>query len=298
MAGRSKHSGTAGSRRASAHALRRNPSARPVVHVLSDSTGNLARHMIAAFMTQFPPEALSVRFRAFVRAERELALALEDVRREPGAVCHAMVCADMKQRIAEFCRAANLPCHDLTGSAMAFLAAATGVQPQLGTKSLHPLDRAYKQRIRAIEYTLSHDDGLGLDTLGEADVVLAGVSRTSKTPTSMMLAQQGFRVANVSLALEAPPPPQLLALGKRSAVGLVISPQQLTMIRRRREAEWRMRDTSYGEPDHVAREVAWTRRLFNERGWPVLDVTDQAVEETAARVLQALGLASPRPVGE
>jgi regulator of PEP synthase PpsR (kinase-PPPase family) len=254
--------------------------------------------MIAAFLTQFPPGAFSVRFRAFVTSERELALALDDVRREPGAVCHAMVSPEIKQGIAEFCRAANLPCHDLTGGTMAFLASATGVQPRSETKSLHPLDGAYQQRIRALEYTLSHDDGLGHDTLGEADVVLAGVSRTSKTPTSMMLAQQGFRVANVSLALEVPPPPQLFALGKRSVVGLVIGPQQLTMIRRRREADWRMRDTSYAEPDHVAREVAWTRRLFNERGWPVLDVTDQAVEETAARVLQSLGLNSPHSLSD
>jgi [pyruvate, water dikinase]-phosphate phosphotransferase / [pyruvate, water dikinase] kinase len=297
MARRSKRRGKAGSTRVIASPQQRTP-ARPVVHVLSDSTGNLARHMIAAFMTQFPPEAFSVSFRAFVRSERELSLALGDVRREPGAVCHAMVSPDMKQRVADFCQAASIPCHDLTGGAVAFLAAATGVPPRSEAKSLHPLDRAYRQRIRAIEYTLGHDDGLGLDTLGEADVVLAGVSRTSKTPTSMMLAQQGFRVANVALALEAPPPPQLLALGKRSVVGLVISPQQLIMIRRRREAAWRMRDTSYGEPDHVAREVAWTRRLFNERGWPVLDVTDQAVEETAARVLQALGLTAPRSVSE
>jgi [pyruvate, water dikinase]-phosphate phosphotransferase / [pyruvate, water dikinase] kinase len=271
--------------------------ARPVVHVLSDSTGNLARHMLAAFLTQFPPDSISLRFRSFVRTEGDLVAALEDVRRDPGAVCHAMVSANLKKRIGDFCRTLKLPCHDLTGEALAFLARATGVDPLPNTDSLHRLDRTYSRRIGALEFTLGHDDGLGLDTLREADIVLAGVSRTSKTPTSILLAQQGYRVANVSLALEVGPPQALLALTKRSVVGLTISPQQLTMIRRRREAEWGMHDTRYGDPDHVIREVAWARRLFNEHSWPVLDVTDQAVEETAARVLQVLGLTGP-PGGE
>jgi regulator of PEP synthase PpsR (kinase-PPPase family) len=154
----------------------------------------------------------------------------------------------------------------------------------------HRLDEGYQRRIDALEFALGHDDGLGLATLAEADIVLAGVSRTGKTPTSIYLAQQGYRVANVSLAVEVEPPPQLLALRAKKVVGLVISPQQLVMIRTRREADWHMARTSYGDPAHVAREIAWARQLYARQGWPVLDVTDQAIEETAARIVDALGL--------
>jgi regulator of PEP synthase PpsR (kinase-PPPase family) len=165
--------------------------------------------------------------------------------------------------------------------------------------ALHRMDEGYRRRIGALEYTIAHDDGLGLSTLADADVVLAGVSRTGKTPTSIYLAQQGYRVANVALAIESPPPPELLALRGRKVVGLVISPEQLVMIRTRREANWGMDRTGYGESDHVARELAWARQLFARQGWPVLDVTDQAIEETAAKVVEALGLtATPAGGGD
>jgi regulator of PEP synthase PpsR (kinase-PPPase family) len=154
------------------------------------------------------------------------------------------------------------------------------------------MDDAYRRRIGAMEFTLGHDDGLGLDTLHEADVVLVGVSRTSKTPTSILLAQQGYQAANISLAMGVEPPSQLALIPPTKVVGLVIDPSQLAMIRNRRQAAWGMAPTPYGDPANVAREVAWSRTLFQRLGWPILDVTDQAVEETAARVIEMLGLSS------
>jgi regulator of PEP synthase PpsR (kinase-PPPase family) len=200
-----------------------------------------------------------------------------------------MVSGGFKEQVDAYCRHADLPCVDLTGHVVQFLTEVTGAKPSGDRHSLHRVDQAYQRRIGAIEYTLAHDDGLGLDTLADADVVLTGVSRTSKTPTSMYLAQQGYRVANVALAIEVEPPSQLLALTRKQVVGLIVDPHQLVMIRKRREVDWRMSDQSYGDPGHVARELAWARRLFMRQGWPVLDVTDSAIEETAARVIRLLG---------
>jgi regulator of PEP synthase PpsR (kinase-PPPase family) len=268
------------------------------LYVLSDSTGNLARHTLAALLTQFPPGTLVPQFHAFVRTAPRLAAVLERIRAAPGAVCHAMVSDALKRDIAAFCRAARLPHYDLTGGLTSFLAGVCGKEPHGNLDSLHRIDEGYKRRIGAIEYTIGHDDGLGLETLADADVVLAGVSRTGKTPTSIYLAQQGFRVANVALAVESPPPPELLRLPPGKVVGLIIDPQNLVLIRDRRATAWRLGKTSYGDPAHVEREVAWARRLFARHGWPTLDVTDQAIEETAAKIVDLLRLTPAAAAGD
>jgi regulator of PEP synthase PpsR (kinase-PPPase family) len=266
-----------------------------VLYVLSDSTGNLARHMLTAMLTQFPADALEIRFEPFIRSEARLDEVLASVRGRPGPVCHAVVSASFKGKITGFCREAGLAHHDLTQGLMSFLTEAAGVAPRGDVKSLHKIDESYKRRIGALEFTLSHDDGLGLATIGEADIVLAGVSRTGKTPTSIYLAQLGYRVANVALAMQVSPPEELLRLPAKKVVGLVISPQQLAMIRARRESDWRMSQTSYGEPANVAREITWARQLFNRQGWAVLDVTDQAIEETAAKIVHVTGASHAPP---
>jgi regulator of PEP synthase PpsR (kinase-PPPase family) len=264
---------------------RASPRAPRALYVVSDSTGSLPRHVLGALLTQFPPEAVSMRLEPFVRTLPLLEEVLERAKRDDAAVCHAMVSGPFKRFVKRTCRRFKLPCHDLTGGTVAFLSDVTGLPARPDLAALHRLDEAYKRRIESIEFALGHDDGLGLDTLHGADIVLAGVSRTSKSPTSIYLAQLGYRVANVALAMGISPPPQLLSLPPGRVVGLAINPAQLMLIRARREAAWGMARTSYGQADHIAREVAWARRLFNEHGWPVVDVTDQSIEETAARVI-------------
>jgi regulator of PEP synthase PpsR (kinase-PPPase family) len=269
--------------------------AKPVIHVLSDSTGNLPRHILTALLTQFPPHAMAVRFENFIRTEEQIDAVLERAAQHAGVVFHAIVSPELKQRVTDRCKTAAIPSYDLTGGIVDFLQKTTGVQPRCDTDALHQLDEAYRRRIGAMEFTLGHDDGLGLDTLHEADVVIVGVSRTSKTPTSILLAQQGYQTANISLAMGVEPPRKLLAMPRSKIVGLVIDPAQLAMIRARRQVAWGMTPTTYGDPANVASEVAWSRGLFQRQGWPILDVTDQAVEETAARVVEMLGLAALPP---
>ena len=261
-----------------------------IVHVLSDSTGNLAHHILAALLTQFPADSFDVRFSTFLRTEEQLGAALDRVTAEPGIIMHAVVSPQAKQRIAQHCQERKLDCMDVTGGFVEFLSRASGITPSADPQKLHRVDEAYHRRIRAVEFTLAHDDGLGLETIREADVVLVGVSRTSKTPTSIYLSQLGYRAANVSLAMGIDPPKELLQLPPRKVVGLVIDPHRLAEIRRRRQAEWAMGPSSYDDHDAVREEVACSRRLFGRNGWPVIDVTNNAIEETAAKALDLLRL--------
>jgi regulator of PEP synthase PpsR (kinase-PPPase family) len=279
----------------------------PVPHrlyVFSDSTGNLARHMMRAFQTQFPPQTLSIHVEPFVRTLPHLKKMLAQAKGENASVCHAMISDRFKNFIGGYCAQYEMPCCDLTGNVVQFLSEVTRLKPSRNVESLHEMDALYKRRIGALEFTISHDDGLGLPTLHEADVVIVGASRTSKTPTSIYLAQQGYSVGNVSLAMPLPPPAELLAMPAEKVVGIFIRPEQLVMVRSRRQAALGYSGSNYAELEHVEKEVTWTRRLFAGRGWYELDVTDQAIEETAARIVETAQLhapdaaAAPRPYQE
>ncbi|MEX0886131.1 MAG: pyruvate, water dikinase regulatory protein [Phycisphaeraceae bacterium] len=266
-----------------------------VVHAVSDSTGNLVRHMLHALVTQFPPDALVIRVHAFASTGPKLEDAMQRVAAEPGVVFHALVGDAGKRKVERACAKLGLPCADLTGPFAHLIAGASGLKLRPDVGRLHQVDEQYRRRITAMDFTLEHDDGLGLRTLHEADVVLTGVSRTSKTPTSIVLAQDGLKVANVSLAQEVAPPAELVEMVRQRVVGLYIDPTVLTQIRARRwraaggergaAGGWR---SSYADAETVEREVEWSRHLFRSHGWRTLDVTDQAIEETAGRVREVL----------
>jgi [pyruvate, water dikinase]-phosphate phosphotransferase / [pyruvate, water dikinase] kinase len=206
----------------------RAPAGPQLLYVLSDSTGNLARHMIAAFLTQFPAGTFVARVRSFLDSPQKVDAAFGEIAAAPGAVMHALVDAGAKARVARRCDEAGLAHCDLTGGFVRFLSEAAGVTPAPDRRRLHDVDEAYRRRVKAVEFALEHDDGLGLDTLHDADLVLVGVSRTSKTPTCMYLAQQGHKAANVSLAIDVAPPAQLLALPASKVAALVIDPSPPT----------------------------------------------------------------------
>lgn len=175
------------------------------LYVLSDSTGNLARHMVTGFLTQFPAGSFQVRIKPFVSEPHRWSESSKAIATRPGIVFHAVVSPQLKKKIGQHCETVGCPCCDLTGPAVEFLAKASRVQPTSDPQRLHGVDSVYCGRINAMTYTLEHDDGLGLDGLSDADIVLVGVSRTGKTPTSVYLAMLGFPVANVSLAAQVEP---------------------------------------------------------------------------------------------
>lgn len=265
-------------------------SASRIIYLLSDSTGNLTRHMLTAFLTQFPPRAFEVRARTFLYDHARLEAVLDEIASEPGMVLHAIVSSDAKKQIGSRCQALGISQRDLTGDFVDFLAQQSGIRPAEDHRRLHHVDDQYQRRMRAMEFAVQHDDGMGLETLDLADIVIAGVSRTSKTPTTMYLAQQGFCVGNVTLTYGTEPPKQLTDISPGKVVGLVLDPEQLVQIRTHRLIQRKISDSRYRGADAVSREIGWSKSLFLNQGWPVLDVTFQAVEETAQKILDLLGL--------
>jgi regulator of PEP synthase PpsR (kinase-PPPase family) len=247
--------------------------------------------MLTAFLTQLPPGAIEVRARSFLDSPQKVEGVFREIATAPGVVMHGVVDPGVKRFIASQCGTLGVEHCDLTGPFVDFLSRAAGVEPVPDRHRLHDVDAAYQRRMKAVEFALEHDDGLGLDTLHDADVVLVGVSRTSKTPTCMYLAQQGYKAGNVALAMAVEPPAPLLALPREKVAALLIDPGQLARIRSRRQAGWHMPDTGYNQEETVEAEVEWSRRLFARQGWTTFEVTNQAIEETAARVVERLGLA-------
>jgi regulator of PEP synthase PpsR (kinase-PPPase family) len=151
------------------------------------------------------------------------------------------------------------------------------------------MDAAYFARVEAIQYTIAHDDGVGGEDWEEADIVLAGVSRSSKTPTSIYLANRGYKVANIPLVVESPPPRSLFELRNPLVVGLTTSPDRLVQVRRNRLLSLNQApETAYVDQEAVAAELAFARRIFSDQGWPVIDVTRRSIEETAAAIINLI----------
>jgi regulator of PEP synthase PpsR (kinase-PPPase family) len=259
---------------------------RRALYVLSDAAGNLPRHMLIAFLTQFPAGTFDVIYKPFLRTVARVETALATCEAKTCIVMHALVSAASKRAVERYCKQRHIPACDLTGRFVEFLSESSGVPASQDVRRLHEVGDAYKRRVKALEFTLEHDDGLGLDTINDADLILTGISRTSKTPTSIYLSQQyGLKVANVALAMIVDPPRELLGAAKGKVIGLLIDPALLARIRTRRNAEWKMGGTSYNDEQQVEEEVRWSRRLFTRQGWATIDVTNRAIEETAARIV-------------
>ena len=259
------------------------------VHLVSDSTGEtlnaMARAVCARFENVLPIEHIY----ALVRSPRQLERALTDIEEAPGVVIHTIVDDQLRTALEEGVRRLDMPCiaalDPLVSSLQRYLGAA--ISRRVGVQ--HALDNDYFNRMDALNYAIGHDDGQGGQDLEQADVVLVGVSRTSKTPTCIYLAHRGVRAANVPLVPTRPPPEKLFDLKNTLVVGLTISPDRLIQIRRNRLLSLKEdRESSYIDIEAVREETVKARRLYERQGWPVIDVTRRSVEETAAAVLNLL----------
>jgi regulator of PEP synthase PpsR (kinase-PPPase family) len=258
------------------------------VHLVSDSTGEtlnaLARAACARFTNVLPIEHIY----ALVRSPRQLERALEEIGNAPGVVLHTIVDPALRGALESGCAQMDMPCLaalDPLVSALSRYLGATG-SARAGAR----LDADYFDRIDALNYALSHDDGQGGQELDRADVVLVGVSRTSKTPTCIYLAHRGVRAANVPLVTPGEVPSKLRALKSGVLiVALTLAPDRLLEIRRNRLRTLNeRRESDYVDADAVRQEVVLARRLFEREGWPVIDVTRRSVEETAAAIINLL----------
>jgi regulator of PEP synthase PpsR (kinase-PPPase family) len=259
------------------------------LHLVSDSTGETLESLAKAALAQFEGVEAIKHFWPMVRSEGHLARVIDDIARRPGLVLYTLVNGDVRSSLETRCRSLGLPAISALDPVIEGLSRILGKEAVPRPGRQHLMDAAYFARVAAIDFTMAHDDGQGGDRWEEADVVLVGVSRTSKTPTSIYLANRGYKAANVPLVPQSPPPPSLFRLVRPLAVGLTINPERLVHIRRNRLLSLNdVTDSDYVTLDSVVREVAYGRRLFADHGWPVIDVTRRSIEETAAAIINLL----------
>lgn len=261
------------------------------VYVVSDGTGDTAGAAVRASMLQFgTPWRLRVfpEIRHPSEARRVIGLAAET-----GAlVVFSVVDGEVIDALQTEANARSVTAVDLLGPLISKIAQRLHSEPSHQPGLLHGIGDDYFSRIEAVEFAVHHDDGANVHTLYQADIVLTGVSRTSKTPLSMYLAQRGYKTGNVPLVPTVDPPKELFELDKRKVFGLLIDPQSLTTIRQARLRAIRASPrTAYTDIEEVTTEVERARRMFRRNGWRSIDITGKAVEENASRILEYYDIA-------
>jgi [pyruvate, water dikinase]-phosphate phosphotransferase / [pyruvate, water dikinase] kinase len=256
------------------------------LHLLSDSTGETLENLAKAALAQFDEVEVVKHFWPMVRSESHLDRILIDIAAHPGLVLFTLVSGTMRAKLEERCRILGLPAVAALDAVTDAFSAILGREAKARPGRQHALDAAYFARVEAIHFTIAHDDGVNHQNWEEADIVLAGVSRTSKTPTSIYLANRGYKTANIPLVPESPPPLALYSLRNPLVVGLVTSADRLIQVRRNRLLSLNQApDTDYVNEEKIKAEIAFARRMFGDNGWPVIDVTRRSIEESAAAII-------------
>ncbi|MEO5865699.1 MAG: pyruvate, water dikinase regulatory protein [Sphingomonas sp.] len=256
------------------------------LHLLSDSTGETLENIAKAALAQYDDVETVRHFWPMVRTDAHLERILAEIAQNPGLVLFTLVNLATRATLEQRCRVLGLPAVAPLDGVTDALSGLLGQQAKARPGRQHVLDAAYFARVDAIQFTIAHDDGIAAEDWEEADIVLAGVSRSSKTPTSIYLANRGYKTANIPIVVESPPPVSLFSLRNPMIIGLTTSADRLIQVRRNRLLSLNQApETPYVDQDAVTREVAWARRMFADNDWPVIDVTRRSIEETAAAII-------------
>lgn len=261
------------------------------LHLVSDSTGETLIAISRAVAAQFQGMGSIEHIYPLVRNKSQLERVLREIEASPGIVLFTLVDAELAAFLEAACREFGSPClsvlEPILGLFNAYLG--TAITPRPGAQ--HLLNADYFKRIDALNFTMMHDDGQQHEHLENADILLLGISRTSKTPTSIYLANRGYKTANVPLVPDVPLPSGLVALRRPLIVGLVASAERIIQIRQNRLLSLNAdQETPYVDRLAVNEEIAHSRRLFAEHGWPVIDVSRRSIEETAAAIIDLYGV--------
>lgn len=259
------------------------------IDVVSDSTGETAEKVVRAALLQFPQPGVLIRLHTRVRSNDVARPILERASQENALVVFTVVDPDLREFIHALSYELKIDSIDVIGALIGKLSQFLDRQPINTPSGMLPLSEEYFRRIEAVEFAVKSDDGKEPRNFKKADLVLVGVSRTSKTPLSTLLAQRGLKVANLPLVLGMQLPPELLEASQERIVGLTIGLEQLCEIRQARLRQLGMpSETSYALRENVREELDFARQLFARHGWPVVDVTSRAIEESAVIILETM----------
>src|SRR2546422_5062562 len=263
------------------------------IFVVSDATGSTAEHVLQAALAQFEAGDVKVERRPQTRTVDRIRDVVDEAHESGGMLVHTLASTDLRREI--YLRATERRVHsvDLLGNVLSDLSAFLGAPPGGVPGGLHRFDENYSRRMDALTFVVKHDDGMGLEDLDRAEIIIVGVSRTSKTPLSIYLAVRGYFVANIPIVLNVEPPPELFKADQRKVVGLRMDPVRLRHIREQRLRSFRDdARQAYIDAHLVQREVAYSDQLFKRASWPVVDTSLKSLEETA---VEALSLATNLP---
>ena len=260
------------------------------VYLVSDSTGETLDRIFLSLKSQFANFEYEKKEFAFVRTEQQIDKIIKEcIKSENSLILYTIVETKLAKYISSQSEKNKVPCFGILGNLILSFSKLLNQKAIHKPSAQHVLDDDYYKRMEAIQYTMSHDDGKKVDDISSADVILLGVSRTSKTPTSIYLANRGYKTVNIPLVLDQKVPADLITNKTACIVGLTADPDRLADIRRNRVAI--MRDhklKEYTDLDHIKKEVNDSKTLFKKNNWPIIDVTRKSVEETAASILKII----------
>ena len=257
------------------------------LHVVSDSTGETATRLVHALEAQFPDQEFEEIRHPRVETVDHLRLAVERAKGRPAVVIYTLVGPELREQMRILCRRSRLHYCDLLGHPIDAVARVSGMTAQMTPGARPPLDSTYFKRMAAIEFAVKYDDGMG-SGLYEADIVLVGVSRTSKTPLSMYLGYLGYKTANVPVVKGIEPPPALFEIDPLKVVGLTIDAERLAEIREQRARRLGGNNRKYSKLVEIYEELEEAEALHRRLGCPVIEISDLSIEETAARVIRMI----------
>jgi [pyruvate, water dikinase]-phosphate phosphotransferase / [pyruvate, water dikinase] kinase len=259
------------------------------LHLVSDSTGETLTTIAKAASVQYAQIRPIEHVHPLVRNARQLKRVMQEIEQAPGIVLYTIVNLDLISELELKCKELKVPCLAVLQPIMQVFESYLGAPKTPRVAGQHVLDADYFRRIDALNFTMAHDDGRLPEDLNDADIILLGISRTSKTPTSIYLAQRGYKTANVPLVPSLPFPEQIAEQHSAFVVCLIASPDRIAEVRRNRALLMADRDLDdYVDRSRIASEITYTRKLCAKHGWPIIDVTRRSVEETAATIIRLI----------
>lgn len=259
------------------------------MHLVSDATGETLSAIAKAAAVQYPKVRPIEHMHPLVRTQRQLKRVLAEIEKDPGIVLYTVVNKSLGAELEQCCRDLKVPCLAVLQPIMQIFESYLGAPQTPTVAGQHMLDADYFRRIDAMNFTMAHDDGRLPEDLSAADIVILGISRTSKTPTSIYLAQRGFKTTNLPLVLQVPLPERLTKPHNAFVVCLVGSADRIAEVRRNRAVLLADRDLeSYVDRDAISAEIAYTRKVAATNGWPIIDVTRRSIEESATMILKLM----------